>query len=117
MVFVVMRIRNTTPSGINWTPFWYWSAYGGWNEYASFTINGAGTWNSACNCYPNNGVSVTVTLPANRVSTLMWVTGSSPAPVGNVRGVTLTFYSDSLVLPAGLQYVDDLGVTSGGWES
>ena len=49
-VVVLFRIRNTTPNAITWTPYFYYSCYGGWNEYASMTINGASTWAQSGNC-------------------------------------------------------------------
>ncbi len=42
---------------------------------------------------------------------------SASSPQSGTRTLYLAFYADSLVLPAGLTYVDDLMTANGGWES
>jgi hypothetical protein len=78
-------------------------------------MNGVNQWSTSCSCYPNSGASVTMTVPASRISTFMFNMASSQVSSG--RGLTLTFYSNSLQLPTGLEYVDDLGVTQSGYEA
>lgn len=53
-------------------------------------------------------------IPANRTSTVIFVSGS--APVATTRATLMAFSNDSLALPAGLEYVDDLDTATGGWE-
>jgi hypothetical protein len=119
MVGSLFRIRNTAPNVINWTlRFWY-TSYTSWSEQASLTINGAGTWNSNNNCDgpPGCGVAaVTVSVPANRISTII-VMSSSGIPSTNMRTSYQHFVQNSMTLPAGLEYVDDLDTTTGDWTS
>jgi len=42
----LFRIRNTQGSTIPWPVTFSWSAYAGWSERASVSMNGANTWNS-----------------------------------------------------------------------
>ena len=110
----LFRIENTTASAINWTVYWYCTAYSGWGERASITVNGADTWNSGGSSFgANHSESITLSIPANRKSTIIFVSGSSSQ--SGTRGVFLAFYNDCLALPAGLKYIDDLETAPNGW--
>jgi hypothetical protein len=115
MVFVMFRIKNTTQNDINWTPYFWYSSYVDWCEVASVTINGNGNWASNNNCGGSCNVSVTLSVPKNRTSTVIVSSASSPVG-GATRGVQLAFYNNSLALPAGLVFIDDLDTAAGGWE-
>ena len=115
MVFALFRIKNTTLKDITWTPYFWYSSYSGWSELASCSINGINNWVSNNDCGGSCNVSVNMTVPANRISTAIFASASSPQG-GGTRGVQLAFYNNSLALPAGLQFVDDLDTATGGWE-
>jgi subtilisin-like proprotein convertase family protein len=114
------RIKNSTASNINWTPYWTYTAYTGWGEQASVALNGTNVWNSPCNSQSVCDASVTMTIPANRTSTVVFQsTGSQPWSYGyavQVRKCFQGFYNNSLALPAGLTFIDDLDTAAGGWE-
>ncbi|MBT3191252.1 MAG: hypothetical protein HN341_01725 [Verrucomicrobia bacterium] len=103
----LFRIRNTTGASINWTVYWYRTAYGGWSERASISINGANTWNSGGSNYgPGHSSSHVISVPPNQVSTVTFIAASSSD--SGTRSCFLGFYNDCLDLPTGLEYVDDL---------
>ena len=114
----LFRVTNTTANAITWTPFFYYSAYSGWGEQASIAVNGANVWSTG----GQGKTSVNLTIPANRISTVIFVTTSAtqidmPAGWnGHERATVLGFYNDSLALPAGLKFVDDFDTAKGGWE-
>jgi hypothetical protein len=122
VVVALFRIRNTTASPISWTPYFYFSSYGGWSELASVALNGANVWVNSGNNFPTGAsAAVTMGIPANRVSTVVFVSTTGPAAVqvaSNLflRSVILGFFNNSLNLPAGLEYVDDLDTATGGYE-
>ncbi len=117
---VLFRIRNKTPNAINWrTAFWY-SAYSGWGEETTAAINGQNQWqgNGAC-AYCSS--STTFTVPANRMSTVIFTAGSSDRASGccdfGPRTNMLIFTENSMKLPAGLEYENDLDYATGGYEA
>ena len=115
VLIVLFRIKNTTGSAINWAPAFWHTNYGGWGEYSSVTVNGAGSWSHTGTCYAWNCQSQpTLAIPANRTSSVMFAIMSGPNN-GN-RSQLLTFYGNTLTLPNGLSYVDDLDTATGGWE-
>ncbi|MCD4746135.1 MAG: hypothetical protein K8R58_07535 [Bacteroidales bacterium] len=112
----LFRIENTTGSAINWVVDWYCTAYSGWGERASITVNGADNWNSGTNNYgANHHETITLSIPANRKSTVIFVSGSSRQT--GTRGVFLGFDNDCLELPVGLKYIDDLNTAPNGWNN
>jgi hypothetical protein len=117
MVAALFRVRNGTGAAINWVPSMRLTAYGSWGEWASLALNGVNVWNSAGATIPttNGWISPTVSIPANRTSTVIVVAGSSigGAPT---RSVLMAFGNNSLQLPAGLEFVDDLDTATGGYE-
>ena len=112
---VLFRIRNTTDQEIVWTPHWYKTGYGGYNEYAGIALNGSSIWYSSANHGVTSESSHAISIPANRTSTVIFVAAAS-SPSGT-RSNFLAFYNDSLVLPAGLEYVDDLDSKPDGWDN
>lgn len=120
MAGALFRIENTTNSPIVWTPFWRYTCYSGWSERASVSLNRASNWDSGgTNCGVNNTASVNLSIPPNKISTVVFMVGSdSTSHNGNnlyLRTTRLAFYNNSLSLPNGLQYVDDLD-TATAWE-
>jgi hypothetical protein len=116
----LFRIKNTTPSDIIWTPKVHLSAYPAWGERASVALNGVTLWDdgSVQRIVTDAAVSVPMTIPANRTSTAIFVSSSSPGATASgftTRSILLAFVNDSLALPAGLEYVDDLDVATGDW--
>ncbi len=113
---VLFRIRNTTDQPIRWSPQFYYTCYNGWAERASVALNGNDTWNSGGqNCGTSSSVTVNLDIPADRVSTAIFVSTTTQAWSGR-RALLLAFYGNTLGLPDGLVYVDDLDVAQGGWD-
>ncbi|HOX42441.1 MAG TPA: hypothetical protein PK668_02535 [Myxococcota bacterium] len=118
VVVLMFRIRNSTDAAIDWTPYFYYSAFGSWSEYAGVALNGGEIWHSnGANTGTSNAASVTLTLPANQISTVLFSIPSSGAYSNHdgmhIRFCGLAFYNNSLNLPAGLSYVDDLDRLTG----
>jgi len=113
----LFRIHNTTKGNINWRPYFYMTSYHGWSERASITLNGANSWESGGSNY-NSSIqnSVNLTIPANRTSTVIFIAGSTPTS-GSYRTNLLAFYNNSLQLPKGLIYVDDMDWKPNGWNN
>lgn len=131
-ISVLFRIANPTNAAITWTPYMYYTCFGGWGNYASLSLNGVVPWYNTGTCQyctvspcrfltrhvlhtlaPQ--VSLSLTIPPGRTSNIMVVV-SSGGP-STTQTVYLSFYSGSLALPPGLQYVDDLMAAQGlGWE-
>jgi len=117
----LFRIKNTTASPIEWPVYCYMTANYNWGELASIAVNGADTWHSTSNLFPHDLLIHTLSIPANRTSTVIFV---SPSSWGKdisgiyvyVRASILAFTNNCLDLPEGLEYVDDLDVATGGWE-
>ncbi len=104
----LFRVRNTTGAAIAWNVSWYFTCYGSWGEYASVAVNGSSVFvDGGTRTAANNPVPVTLTIPANQTSTILFVSASGP-PAGDVRACFLGFANNSLVLPIGLEYVDDV---------
>jgi hypothetical protein len=61
-----------------------------------------------------------LTIPKNRTSTVIFQVGGSTGWSwccnSHTRKVVLAFYNNSLKLPSGLEFVDDLDTATGGWE-
>ena len=113
---MLFRIRNTTNQAINWSMHWYRTGYGGWNEYAGIARNGENIWNSGGNFGPGHNSNHSISIPANRTSTVIFISASS-SDSGYMRSNFMAFYNDSLVLPAGLEFVDDLDTKPNGWDN
>jgi hypothetical protein len=114
VLIVLFRVKNSTGAALNWSPAFYHTNYGGWGECSSATINGASTWENCGSCYAGNCMSQpTFAVPASRTSSIMFAITNSPS--SSMRTQLLTFYGDTLKLPAGLEYVDDLDTATGDW--
>jgi subtilisin-like proprotein convertase family protein len=116
MCGALFRVKNTTQGDIVWKPQFYYTSYSGWSEIASVAINGSNIWSSNNNAYSNSAATVSVTVPKNRVSTVVVMSASSPGYGNSMRTTFLGFYNNSLALPSGLQFVDDFDTATGGWE-
>jgi hypothetical protein len=113
----LFRIKNSSGSAQTWTPYCYYSCYASWSNWASMSINGNELWYDNNNRNPNMCRSTSVTLPANQTSTVivlssMWM-GCDCS--WHWASIVLAFYNNSLQLPTGCEYVDDLDVASNGW--
>lgn len=107
---VVFRIKNTSADAITWPVQAYQTSYAGWSERASVAVNGALHWTSGSNNL-SSLVAQTheLVIPANSTSTVIFTAGSyQPSASDGTRSLFLAFYNDSLALPTGLEYVDDL---------
>ena len=115
---VLFRVRNTTEQDIDWSLYYYFSAYGSWSDYASLALNGQNQWTYTSNCNDCNN-NVTMSIPADRTSTVILVssgyywTSQSNTTKWNLQ---LAFYNNSLLLPEGLEFVDDLDDAENGWD-
>lgn len=111
----LFRVRNTTNAPINWTVKCYQTAYATWAERASVALNGVDVWNSGGSDITTQTIQTHVlAIPASRTSTAIFIAASA-APIGETRACYLAFTDGTLVLPAGLEYVDDFDVASGDW--
>ena len=112
----LLRIRNTTSDFIDWTPQFYFTSYEGRSERASVSLNGQDVWNSCCgDNYMDSTAAVTMGLPPNQTSTVIFVSPSSPGwyPWPYFRFTFLAFFNGSLAMPPGLELVDDLDRVQG----
>jgi hypothetical protein len=114
---VLFRIKNSTQSNINWTVHWYATSFPSWSERSSISVNGADTWNNGGDTNAQSPTSHGLTIPANRTSTVVFIASSYNSSWNNSRNHFLAFYNDSLVLPAGLEYVDDFDTKPNGWDN
>jgi hypothetical protein len=114
-VSVLFRIKNTLETDVEWVTNHYYSSYGSWQSHASVAINGVLDWYSTSDCGFCN-VQRTLTIPAGQTSSVIFISGSG-GPSGNMRTTLLIFHSNSLNLPDGLEYVDDLDYATGGWDA
>jgi subtilisin-like proprotein convertase family protein len=120
-VGAMFRIKNTTASNINWTLRYFYTSYGSWGMAAGCALNGSDVFSTTGNCYPGQcSNDITVTIPANRISTFICTNGSSrpysPSSWWMHSTLMMAFGNDSLNLPAGLSYIDDFDTATGGWE-
>lgn len=111
---VLFRIRNTTASPINWHLYFYATSSNSYAEVASLSLNGEDTWYTTDDNNASKTWNQSLSIPANRTSTVILIASSTN--VSTTRGLYLAFYNDSLELPDGLVYVDDLDIATGGWE-
>ena len=114
----LFRIKNPTTNAITWEVNVSLTCYPAWGERASISLNGADTWNDGSTPrYPNaSPVNIGLLIPADRTSTVIFVSSSSPQGAGEMRSLYHAYTNDCLELPAGLEYVDDLDYATGGWE-
>lgn len=112
----IFRVRNNTTNDIVWTAHWYRTAHSNWAERASLALNGQNIWDSGGNNYGATfGASNAITIPKSRTSTVVFIAASSP-PSGEYHATFLAFYNNSLKLPDGLEFVDDLDSKPDGWD-
>jgi hypothetical protein len=112
----LMRVRNSTGSAISWTVKYVYTSYSGWSNQASVALNGVNVWQSGNDCGNGCEQSVVLAIPANRTSTVIFVSSNGPGNRGNVM-VMLGFRHPTLILPDGLEYVDDLETATNGWDN
>jgi hypothetical protein len=115
MAGAVFRVRNNTGSAVNWTPSFYYTSNLPWGEKASVALNGSSAWQSPVDSGGAVNASVVLSLPANQTSTVIFIVGSGPQTFSPMRTTLLAFYNNSLALPPGLEYVDDLDTVVTGW--
>jgi subtilisin-like proprotein convertase family protein len=116
VIATLFRIRNSTANDITWKVYWYKTAYGSWNEWAGIALNGQEVWHSGGGDYNAcHNTSHDITIPKNRTSTVIF-TSPSGGPSGT-RPAFMAFYNNSLVLPNGLEFVDDLDFKPNGWDN
>jgi hypothetical protein len=114
VVLALFRVQNTTASPITWTPNFYYTCYGAWGESASVAINGASVWIDGGTSNSGSNAALALSIPPSRVSTVIFVSTSSLPSI--TRSTRLAFFNNSLTLPVGLQFVDDLDTATGGWD-
>ncbi|MDW3211827.1 MAG: hypothetical protein R8N23_18300 [Reichenbachiella sp.] len=110
----IFRIKNNTSEPIIWSPHVYYSCYGPWGEKASAALNGESVMDETTS---GSRIISGLSIPGGRTSTFIIVSSSSqPAGTPGIRNTRLGFINDTLDLPAGLEFVDDLETATGGWE-
>lgn len=115
----VFRIRNVTDAVIDWPVSVFMTAYASLGEPRSIVVNQVevaldpGDY-SASDCAKNAVLGI----PPDRDSTVIFMAGSGPdyfvsttLPL-TARSLCLGFFNDCLDLPEGLEFVDDLKVTT-----
>ncbi len=111
----LFRIKNTTGNAITWTVNTYQTAWVD-EDRASVSVNGANNWCPSANYNVNSAHTHSLSIPANRTSTVIFISGSTPN-WNDLRGCLLAFWNNSLNLPNGLEYVDDLDTAADGWDN
>jgi hypothetical protein len=121
VVVVLFRIQNATAGPITWNAHFWHSCNRQFGEIASAALNGVDVWTD--NCIGSGALGIVpLVIPANRTSTAIFVSTSGMAVSPNginsefERPTVAGFIDDSLSLPAGLNFVDDLDTASGGYE-
>jgi hypothetical protein len=113
---VLFRVQNTTAASILWKPYFYFSANSSMGEVASIALNGVHQWTAQGSGSAQIGISI----PPNRTSTVIFVSAGGPSiqVATNIynRSLQLGFINNSLTLPTGLKYLDDLDTAVGGYE-
>eukprot|EP00039_Didymoeca_costata_P001592 m.53576 g.53576 ORF g.53576 m.53576 type:complete len:436 (+) comp10873_c0_seq1:86-1393(+) len=117
MCGALFRIKNTKNVAITWSVKWVFTAYSGWSERASVALNRQNIYESGCSGHCETTVQVQV--PASKTSTVIFMAGSSGNGWGwnniHLRANINMIVDDSLALPDGLEYVDDLDTAAGNW--
>jgi hypothetical protein len=121
LVVILFRVKNTTMNPINWQAHFWYSCYRTWSEVASVALNGTNVFTDSTCSTSGKLATVDLLIPANRTSTAIFVSASgTPISFASnnhyVRDTVAGFIDDSLALPAGLQFVDDLDTATGGYE-
>jgi len=118
VVAVLFRIKNTSGVTIPWTNFIAASSDGGFAEPTSCAVNGSTVF-AQTGAAPTSNYAFTVGVPPTGISTLVCIAQAGPISTGNgssyLRTLFLGWNNNSLALPAGLQFVDDLETATGGW--
>merc|ERR1712166_1361744 len=117
----LFRIKNTGTSTIRWSPAITMTSYHGWSETASISLNGNNLiGNRDCNheCRFTPSLQIPANSQKNRISTAIFQsTGSYAYWSHNAwRATLLLFRDNSLALPNGLEFVDDLDTMTGSWK-
>ncbi len=112
----LFRVKNTTSKTITWKVWTYQTAWVD-QDRASVSVNGSNIWCPSSNYSTSSAHSFNLSIPANRTSTVIFVSGSTPQTSDNMRGCVLAFYNNSLKLPAGLAFVDDLETAPHNWNN
>jgi len=118
----LFRIRNTGKSTVRWNPTVTMTSYSGWSERASISMNGnnlIGGRNCGDECRFSQNIDIPANSAGNRISTVVFIsTGSYDVHTygSHYRHTLLTFGDNSLSLPNGLEYVNDLDVVTGAWK-
>jgi hypothetical protein len=116
---VLFRVKNNTAEPIEWSLSFRYTCYGPWSEWASVALNGDLVWNDNGDSYGDVPTTVELNIPASRTSTVIVVSTSGPVYNSGdtkIRATALAFVGDSLDLPTGLEFVDDLETATGGYE-
>jgi hypothetical protein len=110
----LFRIRNTAGRTVTWIPRFFVTSYGGWSEYAGVAINGTEVWSSGGSNYgADYNTSVSISVPRDETSTVIFSSTTTPQGSGEMRYLQFGFIDNTLNLPAGLEFVDDLDTIEG----
>ena len=108
VVAALFRIENSTDNAITWNPSFYFSTGGDGDEVASIAVNGSLVWAGSGSDVGHT--TQPITLPANHTSTMIVTSTRAKwtSWYGEWYATQLGFDNNSLDLPEGLQFVDDL---------
>ncbi|MGZ4779717.1 MAG: hypothetical protein ACXV5L_11000, partial [Thermoanaerobaculia bacterium] len=120
VVVILFRVQNTTSSPITWNAHFWYSCERQFAEAASVALNGVNVFVDHTESSGKLAI-VPLTIPANRTSTVVFVStsGTPWSPLSNsqwFRSTVAGFIDNSLALPAGLNFVDDLDTATGGYD-
>eukprot|EP00039_Didymoeca_costata_P001594 m.53590 g.53590 ORF g.53590 m.53590 type:complete len:436 (+) comp10873_c0_seq3:86-1393(+) len=117
MCGALFRIKNTKSTAVQWRVNWVFTAYSGWSERASVAMNKVNQYSSGCS--GSCSTTINLNLPPSKTSTIIFMTSTSGAGWGYagiyLRASINMIVDDSLKLPDGLEYVDDLDGLTGTW--
>jgi hypothetical protein len=113
----LFRIKNTETAEKTWSVNWSFTGWSGWGNQASVAVNKQNVWNGNCHhfCDRDENLKMAANARGDRVNTVIFVAGGTH-PYGHYnhyRSLMLTF--NSLNLPDGLEFVDDMETATGTW--
>ncbi len=110
-VLAIFRLENITKKPIKWTVHYHYTCHNRWKKRASAALDGEAVWSSGKeNCKTGSEVDISLTILPGKHSLIFSSTSSVNGRKGGLRSMYLmmAFGADSLSLPQGLRFLDDL---------
>jgi hypothetical protein len=117
MASALFRVRNSNKASTVWAFSYMATSYGGWGEWASVALNGENAHSAGANDGAAHSYSVNLSLRPGMNTVIVVAASGKPSAVSSnqIRTCSLAITGNTLTLPAGLAFVDDL--FEGGWVS